>query len=158
MCDNELKLIESTEDLFGTWREFVADYHAAGEEAMPGSGSISADCSTPGELAAAAALALQHTKGIDLQDGWVPYNTYWFVREGRILGTCSVRHHLNESLRTFGGHIGYTVRPSERQKGYGKVQLRLALDRARDLGIDRVQRTSRLSWIVPLNGKMVFFL
>ena len=35
----------------------------------------------------------------------------------------------------FGGHIGYWVRPSERGRGYGKLMLRLALPKARRLGI-----------------------
>ena len=37
----------------------------------------------------------------------------------------------------FGGHIGYSVTPSERGKGYGKLQLKMALEIAKDLGIEK---------------------
>ena len=45
---------------------------------------------------------------------------------------CNVRHHLNDSLLFDSGHIGYMVRPSERQKGYAKQMLRLSLDYLKD--------------------------
>ena len=45
----------------------------------------------------------------------------------RIYGMLQVRHELNEYLRKFAGHIGYSVRPTERRKGYAKKMLRQAL-------------------------------
>ena len=47
-------------------------------------------------------------------------------------------HWLTDALRDWGGHIRYGVRPSERNKGYGTLMLKLALDKARALGIGRV--------------------
>ena len=43
-------------------------------------------------------------------------------------------NYVNEFLLDLGGHIGYSIRPSERMKGYAKVQLSLALDYLRQLG------------------------
>ena len=59
----------------------------------------------------------------------VPARTYFLVREGdgRIVGMCNIRLALNDKLRRFGGHVGYSIRPAERGKGYGKIQLYLAL-------------------------------
>ncbi len=59
----------------------------------------------------------------------VPARTFFFVREsdGRIVGMCNIRLALNEALRQNGGHIGYGIRPTERGKGLGKLQLYLAL-------------------------------
>ena len=39
----------------------------------------------------------------------------------------NIRHYLNEELSKFGGHIGYSIRPTERNKGYAHEQLKLAL-------------------------------
>jgi predicted acetyltransferase len=47
----------------------------------------------------------------------------------------NIRHTLNDFLLQFGGHIGYSIHPAERGKGYGKEQLRLALDECLKLGI-----------------------
>ena len=45
---------------------------------------------------------------------------------------------MREKLRVIGGHIGYGIRPTERNKGYGSIILRLALEKARKLGIKNV--------------------
>lgn len=49
-----------------------------------------------------------------------------------------MRHRLTEALRRYAGHIGYGVRASEQGKGYGTLMLKLALERARELGIKQV--------------------
>ena len=70
---------------------------------------------------------------------YVPQNTYWLVRDGReIIGESRLRHALTPSLEQFGGHIGYMIRPSERRKGYGTKILALTLEKAREIGLDRV--------------------
>lgn len=55
-----------------------------------------------------------------------------------IVGACQIRHYLNESLRFEGGHVGDGIRPSCRNKGYGKEILRLALKECKKLGIKEV--------------------
>lgn len=62
---------------------------------------------------------------------------YFAVIEGKIVGTIAVRHRLNDSLLKSGGHIGYGIRPSERRKGYGTKMLTLALEKCRELGIEK---------------------
>ena len=58
---------------------------------------------------------------------------------GRIYGMLQVRHELNEYLRKYAGHIGYSVRPTERRKGYAKKMLKLALRYCKEtLGIRQV--------------------
>lgn len=56
----------------------------------------------------------------------------------RVVGVIDIRHRLNEYLLKFGGHIGYSVRKSERRKGYAKEMLRLGLEKCRALEIEKV--------------------
>lgn len=49
-----------------------------------------------------------------------------------------IRLELADSLREFGGHIGYGIRPLERRKGYNKINLYLCLLRCREVGLDKV--------------------
>jgi len=78
--------------------------------------------------------------------GLVTVSQYMLVQEGerRILGMINLRHNLGEPggyLAEFGGHIGYSVRPSERRNGYARVMVRLCLERCRELGLCRVLLT-----------------
>ena len=77
--------------------------------------------------------------GINLKDGYVPATTLFLKREsdGKICGCIAVRHTLNEFLLNYGGHIGYSITPSERGKGYGKLQLKLGLEETKKLGIEK---------------------
>lgn len=65
----------------------------------------------------------------------VPQTRYWLFVDGRPVGIGKLRHYLNDALRVRGGHIGYTIRPSERRKGYGTVILRELLREARNKAI-----------------------
>lgn len=50
----------------------------------------------------------------------VPSHTYLAVRrrDKRVVGVIDLRHHINHPiLGAWGGHCGYSVRPSERGKG-----------------------------------------
>ena len=73
--------------------------------------------------------------------GWVVATTFFAVRrcDHKIIGMIDLRHNLgNEFLRQFGGHIGYSVRPSERKKGYATEMLKRTLDYAKSLNIKKV--------------------
>ena len=70
----------------------------------------------------------------------VPARTYFLVRESdsRIVGMINIRLALNERLSHYGGNIGYSIRPTERGKGYNNVNLYLGLKVCRKYGIERV--------------------
>lgn len=68
--------------------------------------------------------------------GFVPGTIRWWVDGDHYLGRVSIRHELNEHLRTLGGHIGYWIRPSARGLGHGSAAFRASLPLAAALGID----------------------
>jgi len=65
----------------------------------------------------------------------VPMDSYFIEADGRILGELHIRHRLSPALEKFGGHVGYKVRPSGRNRGVATAALRLALMRLRELGV-----------------------
>ncbi len=93
----------------------------------------------------------------------VPARTYFFVREsdGRIVGMINIRLALNERLRRYGGNIGVSIRPTERGKGYNKINLYLGLKVCARYGIESVFMDADLdnpaSWrtMEALGGKRI---
>ena len=70
----------------------------------------------------------------------VPAYTYFLIRENdnKLIGMIDLRLELNEYLRNYGGHIGYGIRPTERRKGYNKINLYLCLLEAQKHGLEKV--------------------
>lgn len=69
-----------------------------------------------------------------------PGKTFLLIREddNRIVGSINIRWNLNEEMLRFGGHIGYGIRPTERRKGYNKINLYMGIIEARKVGLDRI--------------------
>ncbi|HEX8456136.1 MAG TPA: GNAT family N-acetyltransferase [Pyrinomonadaceae bacterium] len=83
----------------------------------------------------------RYARGVGLPPGHVSSHTFFLVHRGRVVGRSSLRHRLTPALELEGGHIGYDIRPSARQRGYGTRILALTLERARGLGLKRVLLT-----------------
>lgn len=77
-------------------------------------------------------------------EGKVPSKTYFLIRENdnKIIGMINIRLKLNERLSISGGHIGYGIRPTERQKGYNKINLYLGLVVCDEHGIENAMLTA----------------
>ncbi|MTI65899.1 MAG: GNAT family N-acetyltransferase [Firmicutes bacterium] len=75
-----------------------------------------------------------------VRDGLVPATTYMALStdDSRLIGMIDIRHRLNEYLLNYGGHIGYSIRKSERQQGYATEMLALALKKCAELNIKKV--------------------
>ena len=69
---------------------------------------------------------------------WVITDTFFAVNESeKIVGIIDLRHTLNDFLKDF-GNCGYSVRPSERRKGYATEMLRQVLEVAKGSGMDEL--------------------
>lgn len=69
-----------------------------------------------------------------------PGKLYFLIRESdnRIVGNINIRWNLNEKMLQYAGHIGYSIRPTERRKGYNKINLYLILKKAQEFNLDKV--------------------
>ena len=88
-------------------------------------------------------------------------DTYFaFDDNDRIVGIIDLRHELNDFLKDF-GNSGYSVRPSERRKGYATEMLKLIIQRAAEIGMEKlllsVERSNEASvkTITKNGGKYV---
>lgn len=77
-------------------------------------------------------------RGLDVRDDWVAATTYVLYVDGVPVGRSNLRHYLNAALEQDGGHIGLSVAPQYRGRGYSKILLRETLKRAKDKGINPV--------------------
>lgn len=80
---------------------------------------------------------------INVSKDIVPASTYFLMdMDDNIIGMTNIRHTLNDKLYFHGGNIGYSIRPTQRGKGYGKVILYLALEKCKSLGLKEVLITA----------------
>lgn len=97
---------------------------------------------------------VQKVKSEDtVPEGSVQAKTYVAMddKNENLLGIINFRFKLNKYLLHRGGNIGYSVRKSERRKGYAKEMVRLCLKEARKMGIDRILITCNAENIASEN-------
>jgi len=82
----------------------------------------------------------RYRKERNLPPDRVGEDKYWLVDDEKMsfIGEVAIRHRLNDALEQRGGHIGYGVRYSEWNHGYGTKMLELALEKAKEMHISPV--------------------
>ena len=88
-------------------------------------------------------LKLSENKETIPNKNFVPCKEYMLVNNDskKVLGLLNLRLELNDYLTKIGGHIGYSVAPSERRKGYGSLMLKEGLKLAKEHQITSVLLT-----------------
>ena len=145
-------------------RSFLAaadEFLAAGESQHAGIPNIPAEGPFPGvvftregledsaEFARLVANRLGEAEEDSLRPpGWTTA-TYWWMedqdRADEFVGSISLRHHIDHPmLSTVGGHVGYSVRPCARRRGFASDALRQVVPLAAARGIPRLLVTCDL--------------
>ena len=130
---DEIRLVLPDESLLAEAAAYKEEFLASGDS-MDGSGMLRHQ--PPEEWLHTCRRLLREDT---CPEGLVPATQYVCVdRNDRIVGMIDLRHRLNDYLAEFGGHVGYSVRPSERRKGYASRMLSMVLGEARKQGLPRV--------------------
>ncbi len=118
--------------------DYIREFHEYGSE-INGSGSLERFL-RGSDYEAWLKKLLSDMDVANIPEERVPALTYFYVREedDRIVGMVNIRLALNDFLRTEGGHIGYSIRPTERRKHYATEMLAAALKVCDVLGIKEV--------------------
>ena len=131
-------LIRPTSEYASQIAQYRQEFLDAGDS-MDGTGPLRRT-SNPEEY---IQICLDHEDPLKVPSHLVPATQFFFIRksDNKLVGMIQVRHHFNDYLEKYAGHIGYSVRPSERRKGYAKEMLRMVLPFCREIGIDKVMIT-----------------
>lgn len=79
----------------------------------------------------------------NLPKAYSPTTLYLAINDSKIVGAIVIRWKAVSALMTFGGLIGYSIRPSQRGKGYASEMLKLALDKFKNTNIKKVLITCK---------------
>ena len=132
----ELELIFPTKEYKKEVEEYLQEFLDNGENEIAGDGGLDRIRDFDRWLE-----KIQNDLSVDTIDkDRIPATLYLTIRKSdrKIVGNLQIRHFLNEKLLNDGGHIGDSVRPSERRKGYATKMISLALEECKKLGMDKV--------------------
>lgn len=79
----------------------------------------------------------------NLPESYSPHTLYLAINDNKIVGAIGIRWKQVPALMTFGGLIGYSIRPSQRGKGYASEMLKLALEKFKNTDIKNILITCK---------------
>ncbi len=128
-------MIEPSEE----YAEQIAEYKQAfldADSSMDGCGPLRR-CENPMVY---IAECRKYTVLDTLPEGLVLATQFFYIRkaDNRLVGMLQVRHYFNNYLSKYGGHIGYSIKPDERRKGYATSMLKTVLPYCKKIGLDKI--------------------
>lgn len=121
-----ISLVRPSEEHFNQLKELKTDFINKNEPRIQGSGSLDKYENLDEWLK--SINEIEHGLNTKL----VPSTYYLILSDDEVVGTICMRYHLTKDLEEFGGHIGYSIKPSARRKGYATEALRLMLELYKD--------------------------
>ena len=80
----------------------------------------------------------------NLPESYSPHTLYLAINDNnKIVGAIGIRWKQVPVLMTYGGLIGYSIRPSQRGKGYASEMLKLALNKFKNMNIEKILITCK---------------
>ncbi|MGO5073499.1 GNAT family N-acetyltransferase [Clostridium sporogenes] len=131
----EIILVRPNKDFREGAEEYKREHFQHGENELPGSALL--DKLPFDEW---LELVKNNSNEKTVSPDWVVSSTFFALRksDSKIIGMIDIRHTLNDFLKIYGGHIGYSVRPTERCKGYATQILKRGLKYCKTIGLDKV--------------------
>lgn len=128
-------LVEPSEDYAVQIAEYRQDFLDT-KSSMDGCGPLRR-CENP---TAYILECRKYTVPETLPEGTVIATQFLYIRkvDNRLVGMIQVRHYFNKFLSKYGGHIGYSIKPGERRKGYATSMLKAVLPYCKEIGIDEI--------------------
>lgn len=128
-------LVEPSEE----YAEQIAEYKQAfldADSSMDGCGPLRR-CETPTTY---ILECRKYTSPDTLPEGLVLATQFFYIRkaDNRLVGMIQERHYFNDWLSEFGGHIGYSIKPDERRKGYATSMLKAVLPYCKEIGLEKI--------------------
>lgn len=137
-----MKIVKPSLEYIDSWLATIAECRAEDPDLTgPGSGVLMTSEINPENIEDYIQLSKDFAEGKNLPDGWVPCSNWWLIDNGKFIGAANFRHELNDALKEHGGHVGYFIRPSKRNQGYGLELLRQMKDVIKANGLEKMMVT-----------------